>query len=97
MIDLTLFIFLQSVHSNLCEKNSLLYTLLQHGVETTVDRSSKNNRIIKWIKQGAERNQSAAAAAPEDEMEEEEVVMNSGDSVAEDLEDLDIDRISPDS
>ena len=22
---------LQSVHSNLCEKNSLLYTLLQHG------------------------------------------------------------------
>jgi hypothetical protein len=61
---------LQSVHSNLCEKNCLLYTLLQHGkhaisltllsytecctiagVETTVDRSSKNNRIIKWIKQ----------------------------------------------
>ena len=25
---------LQSVHSNLCEKNSLLYTLLQHGQYT---------------------------------------------------------------
>ena len=57
----------QSVHSNLCEKNCLLYTLLQHGkhdttsdataddtiagVETTVDRSSKNNRIRNWINQ----------------------------------------------
>ena len=57
----------QSVHSNLCEKNCVLYTLLQHGkndttnqtttddtiagVETTVDRSSKNNRIRNWINQ----------------------------------------------
>jgi hypothetical protein len=29
---------LQSVHSNAVEKNRILYTLLQHGVETTVDR-----------------------------------------------------------
>ena len=28
----------QSVHSNAVEKNRILYTLLQHGVETTVDR-----------------------------------------------------------
>lgn len=41
----------QSVHSNLAEKNAMLYTLLQHGVETTVDRSHKNKRIINWIKQ----------------------------------------------
>jgi len=26
--------------------------LLQHGVETTVDRSQKNSRIINWIKHG---------------------------------------------
>ena len=83
---------MQSVHSNLCEKNNLLYTLLQHGVETTVDRSSKNNRIMKWIKQGAERTLSVVAA--EDEMEEEAEVTNT--SLEEDLEDLDMDRISPD-
>ena len=87
---------MQSVHSNLCEKNNLLYTLLQHGVETTVDRSSKNNRIMKWIKQGAERTLSSVVAA-EEELEEEARVMNTlADSIEEDLEDLDMDRISPD-
>ena len=30
----------------------MLYTLLQHGVETTVDRSQKNSRIINWIRHG---------------------------------------------
>merc|ERR1719391_368701 len=45
----------QSVHSNAVEKNRMLYTLLQHGVETTVDRRQKTHRIINWIKQGAER------------------------------------------
>jgi hypothetical protein len=33
------------------EKNRMLYTLLQHGVETTVDRRHKTHRIINWIKQ----------------------------------------------
>ncbi|TRY77392.1 hypothetical protein TCAL_00140 [Tigriopus californicus] len=42
----------QSVHSNAVEKNKVLYTLLQHGVETTVDRSQKNSRIINWIQHG---------------------------------------------
>merc|ERR1719450_1599834 len=85
----------QSVHSNLSEKNSLLYTLLQHGVETTVDRSSKNNRIMKWIKQGAERSQSSVLS--EDDIEEEVAgVMNALENVTDDLEDLDIDRVSPD-
>merc|ERR1711892_1358177 len=81
----------QSVHSNLCEKNCLLYTLLQHGVETTVDRSSKNNRIVNWIKQGAERNHSNLL--PEDNIEEEP-----SDALKEeddDLDDIDIDRITP--
>jgi len=48
----------QSVHSNAVEKNRMLYTLLQHGVETTVDRRHKTHRIINWIKQGAEREDS---------------------------------------
>ena len=42
----------QSVHSNAVEKNKVLSTLLQHGVETTVDRSQKNSRIINWIQNG---------------------------------------------
>lgn len=42
----------QSVHSNAMEKNKELNTLLQHGVETTVDRSQKNSRIINWIQHG---------------------------------------------
>ena len=45
-------LILQSVHSNAIEKNRVLYTLLQHGVETTVDRSQKNSRILNWIKYG---------------------------------------------
>ena len=59
-----------------------------------MDRSSKNNRIMKWIKQGAERTLTSVAA--EEEMEEEVAgVMNTEESIAEDLEDLDMDRISP--
>ena len=42
----------QSVHSNAIEKNRVLYSLLQCGVETTVDRSQKNSRIINWIQHG---------------------------------------------
>ncbi|QQP49778.1 Serine/threonineprotein kinase_ putativelike, partial [Caligus rogercresseyi] len=39
----------RSVHSNVEEKNKSLYPLLQAGVETTVDRTQKNSRILKWI------------------------------------------------
>jgi len=46
----------QSVHSNAVEQNKILYTLLQHGVETTVDRSQKNSRIINWIQHGQASN-----------------------------------------
>ena len=42
----------RSVHSNAVEKNRVLFTLLQHGVETTVDHSQKNSRIINWIRHG---------------------------------------------
>ena len=38
-----------SFHSSVEEKNKLLYTLAQHGIETTVDRVAKKNRIKDWI------------------------------------------------
>jgi len=75
----------QSVHSNPCEKNCLLYTLLQHGVETTVDRSSKNNRIRNWINQGAERSSS---------VKEEDIEEEPSDVLKDDEDDLeDIERV----
>jgi serine/threonine protein kinase len=56
----------QSVHSNAVEKNRILYTLLQHGVETTVDRTQKNSRIINWI------NESQISDENDDDEEDEE-------------------------
>nr|CAD7202564.1 unnamed protein product [Timema douglasi] len=38
-----------SFHSSLEEKNKLLFTLTQYGIETTVDRSAKKDRIRDWI------------------------------------------------
>ena len=59
-----------------------------------MDRSSKNTRIMKWIKQGAERNQlSNTLGLQEDELLEE---TEASDDIADDLEDLDMDRVSPD-
>ena len=55
-----------------------------------MDRSSKNTRIMKWIKQGAERSQENISLV---EQEEEEETID--DNIVEDLEDLDIDRVSP--
>ena len=52
MSENTKICYFQSVHSNAIEKNRILYTLLQHGVETTIDRSHKNSRIINWIRHG---------------------------------------------
>jgi len=69
----------------------MLYTLLQHGVETTVDRSLKNNRIISWIKQGAERVEGPATSVNDVEEEEDEepedILKANADS--EDIEDMD--------
>merc|ERR1711890_166575 len=76
----------QSVHSNAIEKNKMLYTLLQHGVETTVDRSLKNNRIISWIKQGADRGE-GPAIAEDDPEEEPEDILRGGEGDSEDIED----------
>ncbi|KAF2898935.1 hypothetical protein ILUMI_07239 [Ignelater luminosus] len=38
-----------SFHSSPEEKNKLLFTLTQYGIETTVDRSAKKDRIRQWI------------------------------------------------
>lgn len=38
-----------SFHSSPEEKNKLLSTLAQHGIETTVDRTAKKQRIRDWI------------------------------------------------
>ncbi|KAG7200399.1 hypothetical protein KM043_017854 [Ampulex compressa] len=42
-----------SFHSSLEEKNQLLHTLTTYGIETTVDRSKKKDRIRQWIESSA--------------------------------------------
>lgn len=42
-----------SFHSSLEEKNQLLYTLTTYGIETTVDRAKKKDRIREWIEASA--------------------------------------------
>lgn len=56
-----------SFHSSVEEKNKLLFTLTQYGIETTVDRSAKKTRIQDWIQS------SVIAEAPEEEEEEEDM------------------------
>lgn len=51
-----------SFHSSPEEKNKLLFTLTQYGIETTVDRGAKKDRIRQWIQ----------ASVIEEENEEEE-------------------------
>ncbi|XP_014271259.1 serine/threonine-protein kinase meng-po isoform X1 [Halyomorpha halys] len=47
--DETLCPSMYSYHSSPEEKNRLLYTLTQYGIETTVDRTAKKDRIREWI------------------------------------------------
>ncbi|XP_039285368.1 uncharacterized protein LOC120351588 [Nilaparvata lugens] len=54
-----------SYHSSLEEKNKLLATLAEYGIETTVDRVAKKDRIRDWI-------QSSVIAEGEEEEEEQE-------------------------
>jgi serine/threonine-protein kinase SBK len=54
-----------SYHSSPEEKNKLLATLTKYGVETTVDRGGKKDRIHQWI-------QSSAIQEEEDEPEPDE-------------------------
>jgi serine/threonine-protein kinase SBK len=56
-----------SFHSSVEEKNKLLFTLTQYGIEMTVDRRAKKTRIQDWIQA------SVIAEVPEDEEEEEDM------------------------
>lgn len=53
-----------SFHSSPEEKNKLLHSLTQYGLETTVDRSAKKDRIRQWIQ---------ASVIEEEEEEEEDI------------------------
>jgi serine/threonine-protein kinase SBK len=55
-----------SFHSSVEEKNQLLFTLTQYGIETTVDRTAKKDRIRDWIQA------SVITEAPEEEEEEDD-------------------------
>ncbi|XP_043260479.1 uncharacterized protein LOC122402033 [Colletes gigas] len=55
-----------SFHSSVEEKNQLLHTLTTYGIETTVDRAKKKDRIREWIQ----------ASAIVEEYEEEESDLN---------------------
>ncbi|XP_043283935.1 putative serine/threonine-protein kinase YPL150W [Venturia canescens] len=73
-----------SFHSSLEEKNQLLFTLTQYGIETTVDRTRKKDRIREWIESSAiaeeneeesEGEEAAERLNGNSEVEEEEVNM----------------------
>ncbi|CAG9862790.1 unnamed protein product [Phyllotreta striolata] len=57
-----------SFHSSPEEKNKLLFTLTQYGLETTVDRALKKNRIREWIQNSViEEEADEEVEAEEDE------------------------------
>jgi len=68
--DLSTNMSMLSFHSSLTDKNRLLGTLTRFGVETTVDRDLKKDRIKEWV----------AATTIEEENEESE---ESGDTGSE--------------
>ncbi|XP_017882302.1 hormonally up-regulated neu tumor-associated kinase homolog A [Ceratina calcarata] len=63
-----------SFHSSLEEKNQLLHTLTTYGIETTVDRVKKKDRIREWIQ----------ASTIVEEYEEDESDLNGDVRVYED-------------
>lgn len=60
-----------SFHSSLEEKNQLLYTLTRYGIETTVDRSKKKDRIREWIQSSAIVEENEEESENDEEFEEE--------------------------
>lgn len=58
-----------SFHSSLEEKNQLLHTLTTYGIETTVDRTKKKDRIREWIQ--------ASAIVEENEEDESDIYEDS--------------------
>ncbi|XP_011296864.1 hormonally up-regulated neu tumor-associated kinase [Fopius arisanus] len=66
-----------SFHSSLEEKNQLLYTLTRYGIETTVDRAKKKDRIREWIQ----------ASAIVEENEDDDSILEELDKIHENSED----------
>ncbi|XP_046471663.1 MAP/microtubule affinity-regulating kinase 4 [Neodiprion pinetum] len=64
-----------SFHSSLEEKNQLLFTLTQYGIETTVDRSRKKDRIREWIESSAIMEENEEESEGEDASDTEELNM----------------------
>ncbi|KAL6267535.1 hypothetical protein P5V15_000609 [Pogonomyrmex californicus] len=78
-----------SFHSSLEEKNQLLHTLTTYGIETTVDRSKKKDRIREWIQASAivEENEGDESDIYEDsEFYEDEDGDNDGNGGSEETE-----------
>lgn len=65
-----------SFHSSLTDKNRLLATLTRFGVETTVDRNLKKDRIKEWI-QTSTIEEEGGEEEEEDEEGEEETASSS--------------------
>ncbi|KAK7866905.1 hypothetical protein R5R35_001647 [Gryllus longicercus] len=61
-----------SYHSSAEEKDKLLFTLTQYGIETTVDRSAKKDRIREWIQSSVIEEEGEEEAEDEDVEEERE-------------------------
>lgn len=61
-----------SFHSSPEEKNKLLFTLTKYGIETTVDRCAKKDRIRQWIQASVIEEENEEDA--EDEEQTEEVI-----------------------
>lgn len=60
----------RSVHSCAEEKNQVLRTLTHYGIETTVDRDAKKQRIHEWIRSSSTyRSKSSADLAPSSQIE----------------------------
>lgn len=62
-----------SYHSSPEEKNKLLMTLAEYGIETTVDRVAKRDRIKQWIQNSVieEEEMEEYEAAEEEKIEKE--------------------------
>ncbi|XP_066995639.2 serine/threonine-protein kinase meng-po [Anabrus simplex] len=61
-----------SFHSSAEEKDKLLFTLTQYGIETTVDRSAKKDRIREWIQSSVIQEDEEGETLAEEEEETEE-------------------------
>lgn len=62
-----------SFHSSPEEKNKLLHSLTQYGIETTVDRGAKKDRIRAWIETSVIEEEDEEEAEEDTDEEEERV------------------------